>query len=79
MGKILIGIITSYQKIFSRDDSLYHSLGFKKKNACVFYPSCSDYTISAIKKYGSLKGSLLGIKRILRCHPWQKKHIDLVP
>lgn len=43
---------------------------------CVFYPTCSEYTKQAIVKYGALKGVALGIKRILRCHPWQKDHID---
>jgi hypothetical protein len=36
---------------------------------CRFYPSCSEYTIEAIKLHGPAKGSFLGIKRILRCHP----------
>ena len=46
------------------------------RSACVFYPTCSEYTKQAIKKYGAGKGLLLGIRRILRCHPWQKNHID---
>jgi len=48
------------------------------KPHCVFFPSCSEYTKEAIDKYGVLKGIYLGIKRILRCHPWQKNHIDLL-
>ncbi|HNQ65559.1 MAG TPA: membrane protein insertion efficiency factor YidD [Smithella sp.] len=36
---------------------------------CRFYPSCSQYAIEAIKLYGPAKGSWMGIKRILRCHP----------
>ena len=43
---------------------------------CVFFPSCSEYTKQAVGKYGVLKGSYLGFLRILRCHPWQKNHID---
>ena len=46
------------------------------KPSCVFYPTCSEYTKQAIKKYGALKGIYLGFLRILRCHPWQKNHID---
>jgi len=38
--------------------------------SCRFYPSCSEYTIEALEKYGVLKGSWLGIKRIVRCNPW---------
>ncbi len=36
---------------------------------CRFYPTCSVYTYEAIEKYGPLKGSYLGLKRILKCHP----------
>ena len=43
---------------------------------CVFYPSCSEYMKQAIEKYGLFKGGYLGFLRILRCHPWQKTHID---
>ncbi|MEI6280748.1 MAG: membrane protein insertion efficiency factor YidD [bacterium] len=46
------------------------------KPSCVFYPSCSMYTKKAIEKYGVFKGIYLGFLRILRCHPWQKNHID---
>ncbi|MFZ3011590.1 MAG: membrane protein insertion efficiency factor YidD [Minisyncoccia bacterium] len=47
-----------------------------KKPSCVFYPTCSEYTKQAIEKYGLPKGVRLGFLRILRCHPWQKNHID---
>ncbi|MFM7088086.1 MAG: membrane protein insertion efficiency factor YidD [Candidatus Paceibacterota bacterium] len=50
-----------------------------KRSSCVFYPTCSVYTKEAIIKYSFFKGSWLGLKRILRCHPWQKNHIDKVP
>ena len=46
------------------------------KSSCVFYPTCSEYTRQAIEKYGLLEGCYLGFLRILRCHPWQKNHID---
>ena len=51
---------------------------FLKPNTCVFFPSCSEYTKQAIEKYGILKGIYLGLRRILRCHPWQKNHIDSI-
>ena len=44
---------------------------------CRFYPSCSEYCYLAVQKYGIMKGLLLGIKRILRCHPWNPGGIDL--
>ncbi len=37
--------------------------------ACRFTPTCSEYTASAVKKYGALKGSWMGLKRICRCQP----------
>ena len=46
---------------------------------CKFYPTCSEYTKQAIEKYGCLKGSFLGLKRILRCNPFSKGGYDPVP
>ncbi|MDU2209661.1 MAG: membrane protein insertion efficiency factor YidD [Veillonella sp.] len=43
-----------------------------KPGCCRYYPTCSAYTLQAIEKYGPLKGSWLGLKRILRCHPFHK-------
>ena len=46
---------------------------------CRFYPSCSEYTAEAVEKHGALKGALLGMKRIFRCHPWNPGGFDPVP
>ncbi len=46
---------------------------------CRFYPSCSQYTSQAVEKWGPKQGFLLGVKRLLRCHPWNKGGIDPVP
>lgn len=62
----LIKLIDFYQKYIS----------VLTRPACVFYPTCSEYTKQAIEKYGVLKGTYLGFLRILRCHPWQKNRID---
>jgi len=59
MKRILIFLISVYQSI---------SRFFPP--VCRFYPSCSQYTKEAVEKYGALRGGLLGVKRICRCHPW---------
>ncbi len=46
---------------------------------CRFTPTCSNYGVEAIKKYGPFKGGWLTIKRIGRCHPWGKHGHDPVP
>lgn len=46
---------------------------------CRFYPSCSCYTLEAIARHGALKGAFLGIKRLLKCHPFNPGGVDLVP
>ncbi|MBN1829907.1 MAG: membrane protein insertion efficiency factor YidD [Deltaproteobacteria bacterium] len=44
--------------------------------SCRFYPTCSEYTLAAIRKYGPFKGSLLGIWRVVRCHPFHPGGYD---
>ena len=47
--------------------------------SCRFYPSCSHYAAEAIVLHGPWRGSLLAIKRLLRCHPWGSSGYDPVP
>ena len=68
MKRLLIKIIHLYQKI----PGDFH-------NKCRFIPTCSNYAIEAIERYGSVKGSYLAIKRILRCNPWGGFGVDPVP
>ncbi|MCX8075125.1 MAG: membrane protein insertion efficiency factor YidD [Clostridia bacterium] len=63
---IEIGIIIFYQKYISK------YLGSR----CRFYPTCSEYARQAIDKYGIIKGNVLLILRILKCHPFSKGGID---
>jgi putative membrane protein insertion efficiency factor len=47
-------------------------------SSCRYYPTCSEYALLALEKYGVLRGSLLAIKRILRCHPFHPGGYDPV-
>ena len=69
MKKICIYLIEFYQKNIS-------TFLESKNIRCKFYPTCSEYTKQAIRKYGSLKGSILGIIRIFRCNPFSKGGYD---
>ena len=69
MKKILILLIRFYQKFISPM--------FPAK--CRFYPTCSQYTLEAVKEHGAIKGTYLGIKRILKCHPFHEWGYDPVP
>ena len=66
MKYLLVKLISFYQKNIS-------VITTKK---CKFYPTCSEYTKQAIEKYGSIKGAILGIKRIIRCNPFSKGGYD---
>ena len=48
-------------------------------STCRFSPTCSSYYLEALQVHGFFKGNFLGIKRILRCHPWGKTGLDEVP
>jgi hypothetical protein len=47
--------------------------------SCRFMPSCSEYAVEAIDRHGSVRGSWLSLKRVLRCHPWHPGGYDPVP
>lgn len=70
MRKLLIGIIRIYRKFLSP---------LKGHATCIYTPTCSQYAIEALEKYGVLKGSLLSVWRILRCNPFAKGGYDPVP
>ncbi|MDO8572798.1 MAG: membrane protein insertion efficiency factor YidD [bacterium] len=76
MKSALIAIIKFYQKTISPDQGFLRRIQVTRTGTCVFYPTCSQYTIEAIDKYGVLRGTIMGVRRVLCCHPWQKNNID---
>ena len=69
MKKLVIAMIRFYQKYISP----------YKGTKCPYVPSCSQYGLEAIEKYGPIKGSYLATKRLLRCHPFAKGGYDPLP
>lgn len=69
MRYVILAVIKAYQWTLSP------LLG----GACRYYPSCSSYTYGAVERFGAIRGSWLGIKRILRCNPWFEGGWDPVP
>ena len=46
---------------------------------CRFYPSCSSYALTALRRHGLVRGTWLAVRRLLRCHPWNPGGVDHVP
>nr|WP_026051006.1 MULTISPECIES: membrane protein insertion efficiency factor YidD [Clostridium] len=68
MKKILLKVIKIYRKYISP----------LKAPCCIYVPTCSEYAVEAIEKYGAIKGGFMAMKRILRCHPYHKGGYDPV-
>ena len=69
MKSFFIYLIKIYKKVISPGLNSH----------CIYTPTCSEYAIDAINEYGAIKGSFMGIKRILRCNPLSKGGYDPVP
>jgi len=69
MRQLVLALIRFYQRFISP----------ALPSSCRFTPSCSQYSYEAIQRYGLLKGSWLGLRRIVRCHPWNAGGHDPVP
>ena len=69
MTQLLLKLIRFYRK----------NLSPARPPCCRFVPTCSEYALQAITKYGAVKGSWLALRRLLRCHPFHKGGYDPVP
>ena len=67
--RLLIVLVRVYQATLSR------FLG----GQCRFVPTCSEYFIQAVREYGAVRGGWMGLRRLLRCHPFSKGGCDPVP
>jgi len=71
MRTLFLAFLSFYKKIIS---PVIHS--FFPRSGCRFYPTCSEYCFSVIKKCGIFKGAILGLKRILKCNPFNNGGYD---
>lgn len=76
MRKAVLFLIYLYQSTLSFDHGLLGRLTGMK--VCRFYPSCSAYMYQSIEQHGLVHGSIMGAKRLLRCHPWNQGGYDPV-
>jgi len=70
MQRLLLGLIRFYRRNLS---------GRKRKPCCRYFPTCSQYALTAVERYGALKGGGMAAWRILRCNPFSKGGYDPVP
>jgi hypothetical protein len=70
-------LIKIYQKTISPDHGIFKR--FFPNGVCRFHPTCSQYTYQAIERFGFFKGGFLGLKRIIRCNPFNPGGHDPVP
>jgi len=69
MQRLIVGLIQLYRLLLSP------FLG----QHCRFYPSCSEYAITSVQRFGVLRGSWLALRRLGKCHPWHEGGLDPVP
>lgn len=73
LRSVALALIRLYQATLSPDHGPWRRPG------CIYRPTCSAYGYEAIEKYGIIKGTVLTLRRIGRCHPWSKGGYDPLP
>lgn len=69
IARVLVGLISLYRRFVSPLFGAH----------CRYHPTCSEYALTAIQRFGALKGSRMALSRIARCHPWAAGGVDHVP
>ena len=77
MKKFILATIRLYQKFLNLNNPIMRAF-FGVNSGCRFSPTCSDYMYQAIDRHGIITGLNLGVRRILRCHPWTQGGFDPV-
>jgi putative membrane protein insertion efficiency factor len=77
MKRIILLAIRFYQKTLSLDQGPLSY--FVSERTCRFHPTCSQYAYEAVERFGIFQGIRLGLRRIIRCHPWNAGGYDPVP
>lgn len=65
----LVGLVRAYQLVVSP----------LTPPTCRYYPSCSSYAVTALRRHGAVRGTWLAVRRVARCHPWAPGGVDDVP
>ena len=68
MRQVIVSVLRFYKRYLSP----------ALPSACRFYPTCSEYMTEAVQKYGVLRGVAMGVRRLLRCHPFRQGGFDPV-
>jgi putative membrane protein insertion efficiency factor len=69
MSRLLVALIQAYR----------YTLSPMLGRNCRFFPSCSEYAVEALRRYGAVRGTWLAARRVARCHPWHPGGFDPVP
>jgi putative membrane protein insertion efficiency factor len=77
LRKVLSAVVTTPALWLIRAYQLFISP--MRPPTCRFYPSCSAYAVTALRRFGIVRGSWLAARRLLRCHPWNPGGVDHVP
>jgi putative membrane protein insertion efficiency factor len=78
MSTLVIGLLKAYQTTLSFDHGWLGKL-LPGHQVCRYTPTCSEYAVQSVERFGIVKGLMLAVRRVGRCHPWGGWGYDPVP